>query len=291
MTEFKATMIGSTAVLMWGALALFTSWSSIFPPFQLVFLTFTIAFLLVLVKWILFRQSPLIFLKQPAPVWILGVGGLFGYHAFYFMALANAPAVEASLIAYLWPLLIVVFSAMLPGETLRWYHITGALIGLSGCILLVSNGGEFAFKSTYFLGYLAAIACALTWTAYSITSRRFGHVPTDVVGWFCGATGLLGLLFHLGLEITVWPSDIKVWFAVFGLGLGPVGLAFFTWDIGVKRGNIKALGAFSYAAPLLSALLLVIFGDTSPSWVLLFACLAIVGGAILAAKDLIFTKA
>jgi drug/metabolite transporter (DMT)-like permease len=290
MTEFRATLIGTTAVLMWGALALFTSWSNVFPPFQLVFLTFSIAFLLVLMKWLICRQSPLALLKYPAPVWILGIGGLFGYHAFYFMALANAPAIEASLIAYLWPLLIVVFSAMLPGERLRWYHVTGALLGLAGCILLVSNGGDVAFKGEYIIGYIAAVACALTWTGYSIASRRFLHVPTDIVGWFCGATAILGLLFHLIMETTIWPDDPHVWFAVFGLGLGPVGLAFFTWDIGIKHGNIKALGAFSYAAPLLSAVLLVIFGDTAPSWVLLFACLAIVGGAILAARDLIFSR-
>ena len=53
----------------------------------------------------------------------------------------RAPAVEASLIAYLWPLLLVVFSALLPGERLRWWHLAGGVAGLVGAGLLVTRGG------------------------------------------------------------------------------------------------------------------------------------------------------
>lgn len=289
-TETKATLIGSTAILLWGALALFTTWTGKIPPFQLVAMTFSIAFLLALIKWLVKGESLTTHLKQSWGVWTTGVCGLFGYHFFYFMALKNAPAVEASLIAYMWPLLIVLFSALLPNEKLGLHHIAGTLLGLFGCVLLVTDGGNITFNESYMLGYMAAIACALTWSGYSVFSRKFGKVPTDVVGWFCGATAILGLICHLIFEQTFIPDALGVWLAVLALGLGPVGLAFFTWDVGMKRGNIKALGAFSYAAPLLSALLLVIFGDTAPSWILLFACIAIVSGALLAAKDIIFIK-
>ncbi len=287
MSEQTATLIGGTAVFLWGALALFTTYTGMIPPFQLVAMTFAIAFLLALGKWILRRENPLVFLRYPAPVWVLGIGGLFGYHFFYFMALKNAPPVDASLIAYLWPLLIVLFSALLPGERLRWFHVLGALMGLGGCALLVTNGGQVVFDSRYALGYLAAIACALTWSGYSVLSRRFGEVPTDVVGWFCGATAVLGLLCHAIFETTVMPEGGIEWLAVVGLGLGPVGAAFFTWDVGVKRGNIRALGAMSYMAPLISAVLLVLFGRAAPSWVLAFACVAIVGGALLASLEML----
>jgi len=225
--------------------------------------------------------------RHPAPVWILGVGGLFGYHFFYFLALRNAPAVEAGLIAYLWPLLIVVFSALLPGERLRWFHLAGALLGLGGSALLITGGEAVSFKSEFALGYGAAATCALTWATYSVVSRRFGHVPTDTVGWFCGAAAVLGLIAHLVFEDTVWPTDAGQWLAVLALGLGPVGLAFFVWDYGVKRGNIQSLGVFSYAAPLISTLLLIAFGAADLSWAVAIACAAIVGGALLASKELI----
>lgn len=80
------------------------------------------------VRLVLRGRSALARLRQPLAVWALGVGGLFGYHFFYFVALGNAPPVDASLIAYLWPLLIVVFSALLPSERLRGLHIAGAAL-------------------------------------------------------------------------------------------------------------------------------------------------------------------
>ncbi len=278
---------------MWATLALLTTLTGDVPPFQLVAMAFSVAFLLSLIKWRLAGESIVHHLMLPLPVWGLGVGGLFGYHFFYFMALRNAPPVEAGLIAYMWPLLIVVFSALLPGERLRWWHVLGGLAGLTGSIVLVmgSEGGRGfgGFKSEYWLGYLMAIACAFTWTAYSILSRRFSHIPSDAVGVFCGATALLAILAHIAFETTVWPEGGQ-WFAVLGLGIGPVGAAFFTWDIGVKHGHIQALGAMAYAAPLLSTLLLIVFGQGEASVQVTLACVLIVGGAVMASKDMLGKK-
>ncbi len=67
------------------------------------------------------------------------------------------------------------------------------------------------------------------------------------------------------------------------LGLGPVGLAFYVWDIGVKQGDILLLGTASYAAPLLSTLVLVAARVAEPSWMLGAATLLITGGAVIAA--------
>ncbi len=283
-SSFKATLIGGTAVLLWATLALLTTLSGNTPPFQLTAMAFSIAFLIGLSLWR--RQGGPIWrhVRLPGRVWALGIFGLFGYHFFYFMALRHAPAVEASLIAYLWPLLIVFFSALLPGEKLRWFHLVGALIAFAGAALLVTKGQGLSFEARYGLGYLAALVCALTWSTYSLLSRRLGTIPTNAVGGFCGATAMLALLCHLLFEQTVWPNGVE-WLAILLLGLGPVGVAFFTWDYGVKRGNIKVLGAFSYAAPLLSTLLLIVFGLAEPSWLLALACVFIVGGAMLAAGD------
>ena len=283
----KATAWGFVAVLLWALLALLTAASGQVPPFQLMAMSFAIAFLAAAAKWLYRRDDIAALLRQPPAAWLLGVGGLFGYHFFYFLALRNAPAVEASLIAYLWPLLIVLMSASLPGERLRWWHLAGALAGLAGAGLLVTKGRGFDFEAQYLTGYLAALACALLWSGYSVLSRRFAQVPTDTVGGFCGLTAVLALAAHLTFEATVWPADIGQWLAVLGLGLGPVGLAFFCWDHGVKRGHIQALGASSYAAPLLSTIFLVLFGFAAASWALAAACILIVGGAVLASLDLL----
>lgn len=281
--ETKATLIGFTAILMWSTLALLTELSNSVPPLQLTAMSFSIAFFIGVALW-LRGGNVLHHLRLPKEVWLLGILGLFGYHFFYFIALKNAPAVEASLIAYLWPLLIVLLSAWLPGENLRWFHIMGALTGFMGAGLLVTKGKSIGFEPQYSTGYLSALVCAFTWSSYSVLSRLFGAIPTEAVGGFCGVTAVLAWLSHAIFEQTVWPVGGE-WVAVSCLGLGPIGLAFFTWDYGVKHGNIKILGALSYVGPLLSTALLIIFGLAEASWIVTLSCVLIVGGAVLAAGD------
>nr|WP_304655803.1 EamA family transporter [Neorhizobium galegae] len=286
--KIRGTLIGFTAILMWSLLALMTAASGKVPPFQMNAITFAIGSLPGIVLFIV-KPERIALLKQPAKVWITGIGGLFGYHFLYFTALRNAPAVEAGLIAYLWPLFIVVGSALLPGEKLRWYHVAGAVAGLCGTIAIVSRNG-LAFDDAYLVGYGAAFLCAFTWSGYSLLTRRFDRVSTDVVTGFCLGTSLLSLICHLALETTVWPADGGEWAAVVGLGLLPVGAAFYAWDYGVKNGDIQIIGAASYAAPLLSTLILVASGFAEPDWRILLACLLITGGAVLAARDMFRPK-
>ena len=285
----RATLIGFLAVAMWALLALFTAASGAVPPFLLSGLTFGVGTLVGLAFRLFDNRT-----TDPGPippvVWLVGIGGLFGYHFFYFTALRNAPAVDASLIAYLWPLLIVLGSALMPGERLGWHHVVGALMGLAGTALIVTRGGGIAFDSRYALGYASAGACALLWSAYSLLSRRFAAVPTRIVTWYCAATSLLSFACHLVLEDTVWPVGTSQWLAVLGLGLLPVGAAFYVWDYGVKHGNIQILGAASYAAPLLSTLVLIVAGTAEPDIRIVAACLLITFGAALAAKNMLLRR-
>lgn len=283
----QATLIGFSAILMWAVLALLTAASGRVPPFQLAAMTFLIGGLVGATRWILAPAS-LKSLRQPWRVWLLGVGGLFGYHLFYFTAIRNAPPVEVSLIAYLWPLFLVVFSAFLPGEKLKLHHCLGVALGLAGAALTITGGTSLSLDPAHAFGHALAFGCALIWSGYSTLSRRFGDVPTDVVAGFCLVTSLLAALCHFATETTVWPQGPAQWLAVAGLGLLPVGAAFYTWDYGVKRGDIMVLGALSYLSPLLSTLVLVAAGYAAFGAAVAAACLLITLGALVAAKDMLF---
>lgn len=290
MDRRRFTLVGLAAVAMWSTLGLLTAGSGAVPPFLMNALCFGISGLVGLAILVV-RDRSIAVLRQPAIVWLVGIGGLFGYHFFYFTALKAAPPVDAGLICYLWPLLIVLLSGLLPGEKLKWHHVVGALAGLAGAALIVTKGGQVAFAPQYALGYGAAFVAAFVWAIYSLASRRLPKVPSDAVVGFCLATAALSVACHLALEETIWPAGAGEWAAVGLLGLFPVGLAFFVWDIGVKRGDIQVLGAASYAAPLLSTLLLVAFGHGAFTWVVALACVLISGGGLIAAKDMLFHKA
>ena len=279
MTKSKATLIGFSAVLMWALLALFTIGSAPVPPLQLNAICFGIGGVIGL-AWTL-RRGFAVLRGVSWKVYAFGTLGLFGYHLLYFTAFRLSPTAETGLIAYLWPLFIVLLSGLLPGEKLRAPHVVGALLAFAGAALIVlgrESGGESSA-----LGLLLAFLCAVTWAGYSVLSRKLGDVPTESVTVFCLATAALSVVCHLALETTVWPQTSAGWWAVLALGIGPVGAAFFTWDVGMKRGDIPLLGVASYAAPLLSTLARIGAGIATPSWTIAAAAILIAGGAALAA--------
>jgi drug/metabolite transporter (DMT)-like permease len=286
MTSRTATLIGLTAIVMWSLLAMLTVATGRIPPFQLAAMTFAIGALAGFASWI-GRPDAIRALKQSPLTWAVGVGGLFGYHALYFAALRLAPPAEAGLLSYLWPLLIVLFSSLLPGERLRPHHLIGALLGLVGTVLLFDGHAPTEFGRGHIAGLLAAFVAAFVWAAYSVMSRRLKAVPTDAVAGFCLVTAVLAALVHRAIETTVWPETIGQWLAIAALGIGPVGAAFYSWDIGMKRGDIRVLGAASYATPLLSTAFLIIAGFAQPSANIAIAAALIAGGGLIAAKDMI----
>ena len=282
MSRTRATAIGFVAVLLWALLALLTVGSSPTPPLLLNTICFTIGGVIGLI-WVQVTGSWAQLRRVPLRVYAFGSIGVFGYHALYFSALRATPAAEAGLIAYLWPLLIVLFSGLLPGERLRLGHSVGALLGFAGAACIITGGGV-GFQAQHLPGYGLALLCAVFWSSYSVGSRLLGSAPTASVAVFCLLSAVASGLLHLLVEDTVWPIGALGWTSALLLGLGPVGLAFYVWDIGVKQGDIQMLGTSSYAAPLLSTLILVAAGIAAPSWGLALATALITGGALLAAR-------
>ena len=113
-------------------------------------------------------------------------------------------------------------------------------------------------------GLIAAFVAAFVWAAYSVMSRKLKAVPTDAVAGFCLATALLPRGAWAGRGHGVAGHDGAM-AGIAALGVGPVGAAFYAWDIGMKRGDIRVLGAASYATPLLSTAFLILAGFAKPS--------------------------
>jgi drug/metabolite transporter (DMT)-like permease len=284
-----ATFIGLSAIAMWSMLGLLAAAAGDVPAFLMNALAFGISGIAA-TAW-LAATGGLGALRQPLRVWAVGVAGLFGFHFFYFTSLQFAPKVEANLVNYTWPLLIVLFSGLLPGERLRPHHVVGALLGLGGAALIVTGGRGLAIEPAHVWGYGAACLSALIWASYSVLSRRLAAVPTAAVAGFCLATSALSALCHVVLEPAVWPAGATAWAAVAALGVFPVGLAFFVWDHGVKRGDIQILGAASYLSPLFSTLFLILAGYGRFTATVGLAALMITLGALIASKDMLTRQA
>lgn len=284
MDNTKGNILGLITILLWSSLALFTVYSGKIPAFLLLTISFSVASIIGLLMLKKQKRAISELFRVPLKAYFIGVIGLFGYHFFYFLAIKNAPAVEANLINYLWPLLIVVFSAFLPNEKLKWFHIVGTILALSGAFLLVLKDGSLEFDSKYTLGYSFALIAALLWSSYSVISKTLTHVPTFAVTGFCLLTAIFSFISHLIFEQVYLPSFVEFISAIM-LGLGPVGGAFYLWDFALKNGDIKILGSLAYLAPLLSTLILVAVGISSMTTTIALACILIVLGSIVSSKQ------
>lgn len=255
----RATWIGIAAILLWSMLAPLTLTTRALPTFEVFAITFAIGGL-TNVLWPS-RESRW---RQSLPSFLFVVIALFGYHALYFLAFRMAPAVEVNLINYLWPLLIVVFAAMLPGARINRWQILGAMMGLAGAILMITRGGTSG-AATYLAGYATAFAAALVWAGYSVLNRRFHSVPSSTIGVSCLVVAVLAGIAHFAFESSTVPNSSQ-WLLLLLMGMGPAGMAFRLWDHGTKHGDLGILGTLAYASPVLSTLLLLASGQAETHW-------------------------
>lgn len=278
--RMRATWIGSLAILIWAPLTLCSTIVVNIPAFQLEALAFGLASLISIIFWLKRGDNILLRLKQPIGAWGLSVFGLFGYHFLYFMALRMAPPLEVVMIIGVWPLAMALLSSFLTKEQLGGAYLAGTFAALFGAGLLVSKGQALSFDLSSFGGYALAFACMLVWSLYSVLNRYYKDVPTDAVGGFCMATSFLALICHLMLEDWIDPT-LTEWVVIAIIGLGPMGIVFYIWDYGSKHGNVRLLGLFCFAIPLLSSACLILAGYSDFTPLVVVSAFLIVGGACI----------
>jgi drug/metabolite transporter (DMT)-like permease len=275
----RADLLALGAIVLWASLASLATLLSDIPPFLLTGIGLIIGSLISL-PLSGFKLSAW---KVPASTLGVGVYGLFGFHFLLFLALQTAPAVEANLVNYLWPLLIVVFAPLFTKTLkLQLKHIVAASLGFLGAAIAITSASA-GLSSSFNVGYLFALGAAVIWASYSLLTTKVPAFPTSAIGLFGLVSGALALVAHLVLEqpATVSGTD---WLLLLLMGLGPLGGSFYFWDAALKAGDPRRLGLLAFLTPLLSTTLLLVVSGRALSWQLAVATALIVGGAVLGSR-------
>ena len=277
----KADLFSLGAIFLWASLASLATLLSNVPPFLLTGVGLIIGALVSLPA----LRSVITPWKIPVKTLLIGVYGLFGYHFMLFLALQTAPAVEANLVNYLWPLLIVLLSPIFTKSlSLNFRFVLAALSGFAGAVLAITSGGSgFGFSSIE-VGYFFALAAAVIWATYSLATTKVPRFPTPAIGLFALVSGVLAIGAHFLFEPAASISTAD-WLLLVVLGVGPLGGAFYLWDAALKIGDPRRIGLLAFLTPLLSTALLVVVSGNSLSWQLLVATGLIVVGALLGPRS------
>ena len=271
----KSGLSALAAVVLWSSLAALATLLPQVPPFLKTGIGLLIGSLLALplAKFDLWQ------LRVNWKTLALGVYGLFGYHAALFLALQTAPSVQANLVNYLWPLLIVLLAPLfIKSSKLTARIVLAALVGFAGAAIAVLSGG--ASEGGLAIGYLFALIAAIVWATYSLGTKLVGNFPTAAVGMFAFVAGVLAIAAHFLIEspVSIQGSD---WLLLILLGIGPLGAAFYFWDYAIKNGNPQQVGLLSFLTPLLSTTILVLSTGAELSPLLFISALLIIAGALL----------
>jgi drug/metabolite transporter (DMT)-like permease len=263
------------AIVLWSSLA---SLATLIPNVP-VFLKTGIGLLIGSVIALPLARFQIKQLAVKPKILLLGVYGLFGYHAALFVALSTSPSVQANLVNYLWPLLIVLLAPLFSKKIkLNLRVVIGGLMGFIGASLAILSGSSS--DGLFYSGYLFAFMAAVVWSTYSLATNRIGSFPTPAVGLFALVSGILSIAMHFVFETQVSLSSFD-WMILVLLGLGPLGAAFYLWDYAIKRSNPQEIGLLSFLTPLLSTGFLLVITGQALSWLLAIAAGLIVGGSLI----------
>jgi drug/metabolite transporter (DMT)-like permease len=274
------TCIGALAIPLWA------TWPSLairtldIPPFESLAVMFFFG-------WLVFDQlhrpdladRELSWRQSWMPAVVFGLA-LAGGDACFILATHRIPAAQANLISYLWPVMIVVFGALIGLFRLRLRQMVGLALGFSGAVILIWDGRVSMSISGIGLALLSG-AC---WAAYCIFRLTWKQPTGNLLARGCAISAVLCALLHVSLEPTVIPS-LGAFAATAVAGMIPLALGNYVWDEGFRRGDGHLLAVMAYATPLCSALLLASLGAALLTWNLLAGAIVIVLAGLLSRTD------
>lgn len=279
-----ATLFGLGALAMWAVEPLLISSVNDLPIFELLTIIFASSFLITSVR-ITYNKKWGLVLKQPVFIWLMGFAGICLSDFAYIYGSQHAPIAHVDLIDYIWPCLGIFFTSLLPSEKLKPQHLVGGLLGFTGIYFLIGPEiNEHGISSSYMLGYLLAVVGAIFWGGYIAFTRYHYHLPTEMVGMYCGLGAVVSLILHLNFETFVMPTAQQGSMAIL-TGITGAGIAYQLWDYGVKHGAVYLLNILTYLARIFAMCLLVLVGIEPFSWGLVMACSLTTVGVLISTME------
>ena len=268
---------GVIAILMWSISPLLIIGAGEIPPFLMAAIALILASIILIVESFITKANFKEIIFQPFKAYILTTYGIGGYVIFWLLAFKHTPAFEANTLNYLWPMLLVFFAHVISKEQLSIDKVIGLILGFLGTILLFSQESALDINGEYFLGYVFALMGAIIWATYSVATRYVSFPKRSMLS-FMLIPGLISLAVHLMVEEIYVPSFREL---IFVCLLGLTRVSFVFWDYAMKHGQIILISSLSYFIPIISTVLLMIFGFVPRSELVLLSAFLVFSGCLV----------
>lgn len=207
----------------------------------------------------------------------LGFVGLFLYSALYYRGLKILSSQEACILNYLWPIMLVVFSALILKERLTGTKIAALICSFVGIIIL-SAGNSSGVTENRMTGIICCIVAAACYGLFSVLNKKADYDQSIMmmVSWLVVAVCAAAVGFFTEEWVPVAGTQ---WLGILWLGVVTDAVAYLLWALALKgTDNTAAIANMAYLVPFLSLVVSAVFLKEKLQFRAIVALIFIIGG-------------
>jgi len=218
---------------------------------------------------------------------ILGLIGVTGFNAAFFLGLSITTPINGALIMATNPLTTVLLAALIEGNKISMQQKLGMVLSFASVVIVITGGSLTTLSQVNLAnGDIIIIIGSLAWSVYGIGCRRYTKQTSLLL--VTGYTMIIGAVASVLLALVMEPGQFPVldvpystnaallFMAIFGTVL-----AYLFWNLGMKKVGVANTSIFFNIVPVTTMSITLLQGGNITS-VQLIAASGVILGVLIA---------
>lgn len=287
--KLKGTMYVLICVSLWGLIPVVSRLGQTsLDNHQFLFWSSLVSFVVLAINTVIagkFREISTYSIKDWFFLSFLGLLGTYIYYLFLYLGYDQAEGLEVLVFQYTWPIIIVALSILILSEKLSYKKLAALMLGFFGVITVLTKGEFVKINVSNPIVIALVAAGAFCFALFSVLSKNVDKDPLVVVShYFLAAlvASFISMLFFTGFSSPT-TSEIA---PILLNGILVNGYSYIFWIKALQSTEASYLAPFTYIAPILSAVyLVVIFKEPMVMAYGFGLALIVIGGLINSVGD------
>jgi len=253
---------------------------TVLRAFGAIFLFWTLSF---------FYENEKIEKKDFFRLALCGVFGVALNQLMFLKGLDYTNPIDASIIMTINPILVLIMASILINEKITFLKILGIIIGAAGAIILILYSGEISFSSHTFLGNIMMLINASSYAVYLVMVKPLmkKYKPITVIKWvfLFGSFIIIPVGFSEFNQIVWSEIPINIYLSILYLIIFTTFFAYLLNIYSLKNLNSSTVSIYIYSQPVLAAIVAIVLGKDSLSFIKVLSTILVFIGVFLVSKQ------
>ena len=197
-------------------------------------------------------------IRDYAKIGVLGFLGTYLYYVLLYGALALTSASEGFILAYTWPMLVIVLAFPLLKERLTIKKLCSIFISFLGIVVIVTRGRIFTLSFTSLQGDMLALGGASVFALFSVLGKKYQYDQVaSVFLYFVTALVFITPTLFLFSSLKIPSLHVCLWLLLNGFVVN--GISYIFWFKALEYGDTSVISNALYLTPFLSLVYIALF--------------------------------